>query len=187
MGDSSPAHFEQAGTGHFEQLGDLLLHLSGQAEMTNRNPSRQRAVARKLDPVDVRIQYEFVQMITEHLSDLWVSFDGDIGETLVLGVIGQAQLGAKLGEKEPTISVADESRGVSASSIADVTGIPRQTVRRKLIRLKERGLIHQDDHHRWSLVVLENGTIPAHEKFADLYQRGLERAKRLAITLKPYV
>jgi hypothetical protein len=155
--------------------------------MTKRSPPRQKSVARKLDPVELRIQYEFVQMTAEHFSDLWVSFDGDIGEMMVLGVIGQTYLGAKLGEKQPVVSAAEDIRGVSASSIADVTGIPRQTVRRKLVRLEDKGFICQGDDHRWRLVVLADGSMPAHEKFAELHLRGLERAKRLAIALKPYV
>jgi hypothetical protein len=142
--------------------------------------------AQKLDPVELLIQYEFVQMITEHFSDLWAEFNGDVGEMLVLGIIGQAQLGALLREKEP-MHTTSNGRGISASRISAATSMPRQTVRRKLISLEEKGLIWQDEDYRWRLVIRDDGSVPAQDAFAGLYARGIGRAKRLAATLKPYV
>jgi hypothetical protein len=113
---------------------------------------KPKSPVRMLDPVEILIQHEFVQMITEHFSDLWVSFDGDMSEMRILGIIGQTQLSMFLGQTEPVIFDASKHRGISASRISDVTKIPRQTVRRKLLSMEESGLLLQDEWQRWRLL-----------------------------------
>lgn len=139
-----------------------------------------------VDPKDILIQYEFVQMITEHLADCWEVFDGDFAEMIVLAVLGQAQLGSLLREKKPLDMDSLRPRGISASRLSDVSKIPRQTVRRKLAQMKEKGWVVEGEDACWNLAIVD-GRPPALEPLDDLFNRGTMRAKRLAAALKPYV
>ena len=74
-------------------------------------------------------RYHLVEFITEHLIDLSQAFDGDLQQVLVLAIIGQVHVGQLL---KPDNNHGDAAQSISASRIADITCIPRQTVRRKL-------------------------------------------------------
>lgn|GEM_PF-6510899 len=91
----------------------------------------------------------------------------------MLAMIGQMTLRAYM---DP--AAAERSTAISASRIADVTRIPRQTVRRKLQSLHARGWIEQDDKSSWRLRLDGSGSqaqrdLQAHDA------RGVERAVRL--------
>lgn len=118
-------------------------------------------------------QYHFIQFVSEHLADCAREFDGDLQEMLVLAVIGQVTLNWRI-SRPP-----DEPDGatITASRLADVTGIPRQTVRRKLQSLEKRDWIEQSGR-AWRLA-MRDGVSPASVDLADLNQRGIERASRL--------
>ncbi len=89
----------------------------------------------------VAAQYELVQFLTEHLADCSEVFEGDLIEMLVLAIIGQVTL--------ESYSRDGILKSVNASRISDIIGIPRQTVRRKLLRLAERGWIAQNGSAGW--------------------------------------
>ena len=68
--------------------------------------------------------------------------------------------------------------------LSDVTGVPRESVRRKLKRLAERGWVTQDPTRGWSLAgSLEVAT--ARIDLGDLDRRGLERLGMLMTALMP--
>ena len=48
--------------------------------------------------------------------------------------------------------------GTSAMSLAEMTGIPRQTVRRRLRAMEDLGWVCQSDDHLWRIVFREDGT-----------------------------
>jgi Fic family protein len=124
------------------------------------------------------LQYHFVQMFTEHLLDVSKTFDGDLLAVVILATVGQSYLrGDELGNKDISIT---------ASSISAATGIPRQTVRRKLASLQHRGWINQIDGGAWQLALNVNEAV-AREDFAPLDQRGVERVLRLVRALKGLV
>lgn len=103
--------------------------------------------------------------ILEHFGDLWPvhnrgflailiecrrHFGGDLDQMLILTLIGERTLTAErakglsynaflAGERAPGVP-----RRINTQSIADSTGIPRETVRRKLNALVERGWVHKD-------------------------------------------
>lgn len=118
-------------------------------------------------------QYHFIQFVSEHLADCAKEFDGDLQEMLVLAVIGQVTLNWRISHPP------DEPDGatITASRLADVTGIPRQTVRRKLLSLQKRDWVEQSGQ-AWRLTV-RDGISPASVDLAALNQRGIERASRL--------
>ena len=124
------------------------------------------------------IQYHFVQFFVEHLSDASRVFDGDLQEMLVLAVIGQTYMRAdELGRNNAPIN---------ASRIAETTGIPRQTVRRKLQSLEKRGWIHQIEGGAWQLVVEELEALARYD-LAELDKRGMERILKFVRTICQHV
>lgn len=149
-------------------------------------PSKKMDPGDPVDPVEILVQYEFVQLLTEHLADCWQVFDGDFGEMIVLAVLGQAYLSPLLREKDPAQVFSSRPRALSASRLSDVSRIPRQTVRRKLAQLKEKGWVVEDESACLSLAIAD-GRAPVRDALDDLHRRGYARAKRLAVALKPYV
>lgn len=138
------------------------------------------------NPSNVFLQYHFVEMLTEHLSECSKAFEGDLVEMLVLALIGQVQLKEFLDADKPVNMNALESEGLSSSRISDVTGLPRQTVRRKLIKMQEKGWIVQRSDHRWRLV-FQDGRAVAEQALEGLFERGLDRIKRLNAKIGPYL
>jgi DNA-binding transcriptional ArsR family regulator len=94
-----------------------------------------------------------VQFFCEQLADLARVFDGDIPCVMVLAVLGQHQLRGMLAQSDPKLVAA--AFPTNASRLADATGIPRETVRRKLRKLEELGWIESDGAGGWKLVVAD--------------------------------
>ncbi len=126
-------------------------------------------------------RYHLVEFITAHLIDVARTFDGDLQEALVLAVVGQVVMQAKTkhGTKFSKIT-----RSIAASRIADITLIPRQTVRRKLASLNARGWIEQDEAKGWRIVVPDDGRAVAQRDLAGLDARGIRRGMQLACAYK---
>lgn len=104
--------------------------------------------------------------LIEHFGDLWPvhtrgftalliecrrHFEGDIDQLLILSVIGERTLH---GDRAQGVTYhqflqGDRIAGIPArintQSVADSTGIPRETVRRKIERLIGRGWIRKND------------------------------------------
>lgn len=152
-------------------------------------PTAKRMPAHGLRSEEVRAQFEahypvyqyhMVEFITEHLADLSRIFDGDLQEMLVLAIIGQLALRARIAG----LAEADQASpkrietAITASRLADVTGIPRQTVRRKLKSLEERGWIERRGAASYQLLV-KDGDAPARRDLGAVDQRSVERAARL--------
>jgi predicted transcriptional regulator len=129
-----------------------------------------------------------VEFITEHLADLSRVFRGDLQEMMVLAIIGQLALRARraaLAEPNPADAMRIET-GISASRLADVTGIPRQTVRRKLKSLEERAWIERAEGASYQLAV-KDGDARARQDLSAVDQRSIERAARLFCGLERIV
>lgn len=138
------------------------------------------------DQIDLFVQHQFVQMMTEHIVDCSREFDGDLVEMLVLAVIGQAYLKAVLREAGAATPPSVGRDGLSAAHISETTGLPRETVRRKLQNMEQKRWVHQGDDRRWRLTV-EDGKSLADVALEGLFERGVGRAKRLARSLRPYL
>lgn len=80
------------------------------------------------------------------------AFDGDMDQLVILSVIGERMLtqdrsrGLTYSEFREGKRGAGISRRINAQSIAGYTGIPRETVRRKINGLIDRGWVKKDDH-----------------------------------------
>lgn len=98
-----------------------------------------------------RIWPQHVQALTDFLIACRRSFDGDIDLFLVLCVIGDRTFSTR---HAPASMDFDEWQGspvknvrseeINVQSIADFSGIPRETVRRKLNILMEKGWVARD-------------------------------------------
>jgi DNA-binding IclR family transcriptional regulator len=75
------------------------------------------------------------------------------------------------------------NRHLTLSRIADLTGIPRETARRKLKQLESRGLLEKGPHDNWRLAVLEGQPV-IRTKYQTVWRRVMERLVRLVRTLK---
>jgi hypothetical protein len=129
------------------------------------------------------VQYHYVQFLAEHLTDCRKTLGGDFDDLMMLAVLGQRFLQARQ-EHEAGDARAAERKWMSALRIADVTGIPRESVRRKLKRLADRGWITQDPTKGWGMAGTFDVT-PARIDLGDLDRRGLERLGKLMAALLP--
>ena len=129
----------------------------------------------------LEVHYHFVQCLSEHLFDCNRVFGGDFGQLIILAVLGQRFIHAIATER----NAPDLGRAMvwmSALRLADVTGMPRETVRRKLRLMVDRGWVRHDAGKGWTLA----GTFPqasAADDLADLDRRGMERLARLYAAL----
>ena len=91
------------------------------------------------------------------LSELRQAFDGDLDSTLILAVIGAALLP----KDELPISFSysellkqrdiDFRKPLNTFSISQVTGIPRETVRRKLATMEAKLWVERDEFGHWKM------------------------------------
>lgn len=91
------------------------------------------------------------------LSELRQAFDGDLDSTLILAVIGAALLP----KDELPISFSysdllkqraiDFRKPLNTLSISQVTGIPRETVRRKLATMEAKLWVERDEFGHWKM------------------------------------
>jgi DNA-binding MarR family transcriptional regulator len=138
-------------------------------------------------------QYRFVEFLVEHLTDLSREFRGDLQMPMILAIIGQVRI-RSLQKHGPVPDIATGSPtevvsgtvAISASRIADVTGISRQTVRRKLEALESRGWIEQLPDRSWRLRMVERGAV-AQEDLAQIDRRSTKRMAVLFAELERLV
>ena len=144
--------------------------------------SSQRVQAAILENY-VPAQYAFVQFLSEHLLDCRKSVGGDLDDVMLLAVLGQRLLAARINPGQGLADSRDRD-WMSALRIADVTGIPRESVRRKLNRLAERGWVTHDPAQGWALAG-SHGMVAAKTDLSELDRRGIERLGKLVASLLP--
>jgi hypothetical protein len=125
----------------------------------------------------LRVQYAFVQFLSEHLVDCRKSIGGDLDDIMLLAVLGQRMMASRLDEDRGKADSRDR-KWMSALRIAEVTGIPRESVRRKLVGLAEKGWVANSPDQGWSLATTE-GVAKVRDDLAGLDNRGLDRLARL--------
>ncbi|MFO1148108.1 MAG: hypothetical protein U1E62_06995 [Alsobacter sp.] len=131
-----------------------------------------------------KAQYHWVQFTTEWLSDCSRAFDGDLQMMLILAVVGQPHL-ASANAPQETGTEAPQ-RSINASRIADVTGIPRETIRRKLDAMAKRGWVQQHPDASWSIAVVDNET-PARLDLRELEDAAIRKVSRFVANFVPLV
>jgi DNA-binding MarR family transcriptional regulator len=126
-------------------------------------------------------QYVFVEFLISHLIDASRAFDGDYQEMLVMAVLGQSRLAAVRSSATRNftrLDVPPTAESTNATRISDITGIPRQTVRRKLASLEARGWITRDDAGAYRLFSVA-GHSKARQDLSEPDRRAIERIARL--------
>lgn len=134
-------------------------------------------------------QYRFVEFFIEHIVDVGRAFNGDLQQVLVLAVLGQVWLRAVLAaeaEGQDPDTIPQDRLSISSSRISDITHIPRQTVRRKLAMLEERGWILRNDVGAYRLAS-SGGMSSAKRDLRDVDRRALERVAKLFVVLEDLV
>lgn len=121
----------------------------------------------------MHIAYRMNQFLLPHLAQVYARFGGDIECALILGEIAHYSAEAIFG-REPVFEGADaipneqvkelvgRLKKCNALSISMVTGIPRETVRRKIRWLEQQGWIAKDDK---GMLVVYEGTVDDFEDF----------------------
>jgi DNA-binding transcriptional ArsR family regulator len=143
-----------------------------------RPQSRERFLERRFEEDYPAYQYILVEFLVAHLSDISRPFKGDLQQMLVLAVVGQVYLqwtracrkqGSVPSQRPPALA------SISASRLSDCTGIPRETVRRKLVLLQHQGLVDRAPDGRWRLTPANEGMTTARQRFAHLERTAIER------------
>jgi predicted transcriptional regulator len=127
---------------------------------------------KKLRDHHLEVTYVLGRFLNEHLIRVFKAFDGDITAAIVLGTIGQynyrryyTEVGEKFEGGFHQLASSGEHlahvRPINALSISDSTGIPRETVRRKIRMLIAKGWVKKSGRDK--LVVTR---LPA-QHFAD--------------------
>ncbi|WP_372624645.1 hypothetical protein [Falsiroseomonas sp.] len=135
----------------------------------------------------VEAQYAWTAMLLDHLAQCRRRL-GDLDAVVVLGVLGLSALAAARRELErvPPGAVPDfysdkvpPGSAINAHSLAEITGIPRETVRRKLAFLARAGLIQRMPNRAWSLAATETGGARARGDLQDLTDSAAGNLARL--------
>lgn len=128
------------------------------------------------------VQYHFIEMMTEHFADCSRTFKGDLQQVVILALIGQILIE----HYQKSGGDVSATRGISTSRLSDLTGIPRQTIRRKLALLADNGWIEQTVPGSWRMVV-NDGTTNAGKDLAELNMRNLDRISRFLAAILPLI
>jgi DNA-binding MarR family transcriptional regulator len=132
----------------------------------------------------VGAQYAWVQFVAEYLADCSKVFEGDLQSMLILAIIGQSYLARIIdGGYRGSAPLAPPvlfGAAINASSIAEVTGIPRQTVRRKIDDLERKGWIEKNSSGGWQIAVRDQKN-PVKQDLSALEARSIARLGRLVI------
>lgn len=122
-----------------------------------------------------RISLALSQFTVPLLSRIYHAFDGDMVAAIVLGEIAHRNVERWLADQgNPEQPLHDPvlrkglMRPCNALSIAEACGLPRETVRRKVVALIERGYIYRDEQ---GLLYL---TTTVGENFEDVTRRNVE-------------
>jgi hypothetical protein len=146
--------------------------------------SARSAVTAALHENYPTVQYHYVQFLAEHLTDCRKSLGGDFDDLMILAVLGQRFLQARK-DCDAGNGGAVERIWMSALRLSDVTGIPRESVRRKLKQLAERGWVTQEPSRGWALAGSFDAIPPAKVDLSDLDKRGIDRLGKLVTALLP--
>ena len=136
----------------------------------------------------LRYQYCFVDFFADHLADVSRAFGGDMQMAVILGIIGQVSLqaaaaAAPLGKLID--DVPPDRRGITNFRLADATGIPRETVRRKLVAMEEKGWVERCGNF-W-VIATSDGNAKARAELDGVNDRAIQRAARFFAAVSPLI
>lgn len=117
---------------------------------TNRDPAAARTVAGAepypgyLDQDVSRFFYRWGGHLSSSLVRARNRFDGDLDQYLLYLIFLLADLSESMSQAAQPHRISSRPRGLNALSLADITRIPRESARRKLLALAERGYLVRD-------------------------------------------
>lgn len=123
----------------------------------------------------VALRDRVIEMVADVFADAGRALGGDMRAAALLAALGQAALRARRQGCGPDVPAAraGDACGMTASALAEVTGIARETVRRKLVAMQKAGWVDR----RGALWLLPgNGAgEPVPPVVADLQRRQIHR------------
>ncbi|HEY8160955.1 MAG TPA: helix-turn-helix domain-containing protein [Methylocystis sp.] len=134
----------------------------------------------------VTFQHEFIEFLVAQLIDFRKVFEGDLDELLIFIFVSRYYLREERGR------IADQDQDIpwsappTLSRISELTGIPRETVRRKLLALQKRGLLEKVEQDKWQ-VTLRNDQPIIRADYEQFWQREMRRLVKLVRALAPHV
>ena len=134
----------------------------------------------------VEVQYQFVEFLSAQLIDFRKLFHGDLDELLVFMMISRFYLRDELRQKQESDPAVRHGAPPTPSRIAELTGIPRETVRRKLKKLEQSGLLIKTPAGDWS-VAETAGQPTIRIRFEDFLQKEMSRVTRFAKAITPFI
>ena len=142
-------------------------------------------LARRFAEEYPRYQYAFVEFLTAHLTDIAKAFNGDLQQALILAVIGQVRLRARRqAEVKGDALPPPDELSITASRLADVTGIPARRCGEVLKLLEDRGWIARRPDGAVHIVADTSGRdIPARRHFAEQDERSRRQVAILVTEL----
>jgi len=135
---------------------------------------------------DPFLRYQFGEWFTAQLIDAAQAFDGDLQSMLLLAIIGQVHLRRALAARASEEEADWVDAQISASRLADITHINRETVRRKLKAMEQRGWLEQTPNASWRLA-MRDGRVSVAGDLAGLDHRTLENFVKMIRRLKEKV
>jgi hypothetical protein len=134
---------------------------------------------------DVLIKHAFLEFLFDELVDMRPIFENDFDSMLVYTAISRFYL------KDERVGLSEESiqasaYGMTASRIAEWTKIPRENVRRKLLRLEGRGLLERGLRDEWR-VAQRDGQPVIRTAYAEMWRQELSRIVRFVKSLRDHV
>lgn len=117
------------------------------------NSAPEHGVTKQSEPVPGYLDQDVSRFFYRwggHLSTTLVRvrsrFDGDLDQYLLYLVFLLSELQQTISAGGPSRSFAPPRRGLNALSLSDITQIPRETARRKLLTLADRGYLLRDEN-----------------------------------------
>lgn len=132
------------------------------------------------------VQYHYVQFFSEHLVDCSATFGGDLDSVALLAILGQRHLAARTAAANDDVEGIRDRSWMSTSRIADVSGIPRETVRRKLLKLESRGWVERLGTRGW-VISGAPGSMPIGRDLSELTHRSMNRVARFLVAMRPFL
>jgi hypothetical protein len=146
----------------------------------------EAALERGSQEHQIVFHHHVTEFMAAHLADCCAVFDGDLHKMLVFTILAQRYLRDELASQADREAPVEERRGISATRIAAQTGMPRETVRRKLVALQARGWVEKFGRADWRIAI-NGGHAAAGVELEDFIQREIRRVLRFARALKPIV
>lgn len=135
----------------------------------------------------IKFKHEFLEFLFAELVDMRTIFEGDLDALLIFISISRYYLRDERSNPFGDDEVAfGTQHHLTLSRIAEITKIPRETVRRKLKLLESRGLLEKGYHDNWRLTVAEGQPVirMAHE---EVWRREMQRLVKLVRSLKDHL